>query len=465
MSQNIVVKNKNTPRSEKSANRIQKAIENDAKRAAKRAVKYKPRKVEEHENTTGQPHEQLTGQPHELTPNQKIIDDYTKYVTKNPELLPPTESFNIIENIYQTHILDKYKFKIINKTVKEEDKKTSLVSFFTDTDTEKLTTWFKESINTKSLDIILNNNNSSNLYIFLTKALWYSIPNSFTDNNNIDISLIKYKTGNDLHRSDMTINSQKIDRTMFSQLYDNYKRTDLYNSMLMKSLDKEEITISLNTIVLLDIYHIQNLIQVPIDAVFGLFVENSKTIYQTGAGFPGEEGKTLQYTIVLNKQSQYIETYFRSPLTEQLIDGNLIPYGKFECWFTANLIDKLNYSFKILITPYSENSKIPKQVPPSNLLGTTAEAPDDTAENQETRIQKINPEIFVPVAGASLVLGLGAAAATVFSMGLLGGKTNKHSYKKYKNRKSTRKNKKRKTKNNKSIYKNKKQKTKKNKKL
>ena len=355
------------------------------------------------------------------------------------------------------------KFKIINNTVKDEDKKTSLVSFFTDTDTEKLTTWVNESINTKSLDIILNNNNSSNLYIFLTKALWYSIPNSFTDNNNIDISLIKYKTGNDLHRSDTTINKIDIDRTMFSQLNNNYKRTDLYNSMLMKSLDEEEITISLNTIVLLDIYHIQNLIQVPIDAVFGLFVEKSRTIHQSGAGFPGEGKKTLKYTIVLNKQSQYIETYFTSPLTEQLIDGNLIPYGQLECWFTANLIDKLNYSFKILIKPYSENSEIPKQVPPSNLLGTTAEAPDDTAENQETRIQKINPKIFYPVAGASLVLG--AAAATVFSMGLLGGKTNKHSYKKYKNRKSTRKNKKRKTKNNKSIYKNKKQKTKKNKKL
>ena len=470
MSQNILVKN---PR---SANRIQKAIENDAKRAAK----YKPRKVEEHDNTTGQPPEQLTGQPPEqltgqppeLTPNQKIINEYTKYVKKNPELLPETECFDIIYKIIKT--IEKE-----DPTERDEDKKNSLQALYKlpTSITRKMKDLLDNSIDTT----ILTNKSNINIYDYLARGLYYNIRTTVEDTvtnkdkttktvkrDNLNISIIKHQLGADLNRlGNIQINTRiitpnEILQNSSKETKDNpeteitgqptdYEKVDYFNTVLMETLDKESIPISLNLINLIDLCSIQQVIQFTVDMI-------TEQLYNYSIS---QQGGNKSLKIVLTKKEQYIElsieSYLRNTSSEYLDK-----YPKAQSLADTPLWGTLNCVLKINLQNLSYSNKIKFTITEQSIIIFVFDKSRVAVENSFD-YAKENPRTAASV-GAPIVLG--SAVGALFLAGVLGGKTNKHSYKKYKNRKSTRKNNKKNKKKNKKKNNNKnKRYTKKNKKL
>jgi hypothetical protein len=389
----------------------------------------------------------------ELTPNQITINEYKKFIEDNPTLLPKTTVFNEIDNIYKKEILDNPNFNNqdpeVAREAKNNDRDKAMYSFFSNAD--KIDTYFKQEIITEPLDIILKNNPDSNLYVFSTKVLWYSLSSCFK-HGELDISVIKDKTGNDLHRSDTIVNGQELEREIYSAKLDNYERTDYLNLTLMDFIDKAKLTISLNTINLIDILRIQNLIQVPIDSVITFL--SSKGINL--GGFSGVKSKMLKYKLILNSDEQYIECNFNSPFINIDENGEIIVDGMFRCWFKANLLD-LSYSFKVFINPPKQSQPILKQsLQPQESQLEKSEQSESAIQEYTNKISNLgkgainyakdNPATVATGVGAAAILG--STAGMLVLAGVLGGKTKKRSrlHKKLKNKKTIRKNKHKKTK-------------------
>ena len=386
----------------------------------------------------------ITKPLYELTPNEQIINQYIEYTKQNPNLLPSTPVFGIIDDIYKNELIP-----IINKDPKngkEEDKHTFLKQFFSNT--EDLMKDLEEETITKPIDITLKSYTESKLYYFITKLLWYGSERGIFKDGKLNIDQVKYQVFKDIHRiSEIRINDVILNSGTSPVIQpftsDYYAGTDYFNLYLMNLIDKAGLPIDSNIINLIDIFCIQYIIGQCDAAVLYNIVK--KGILQGG---PGE--RFLKYNIVLNTQDQYIICHNKTPLVIMDMEPRL---GKYESVLKIDL-QNLEYSFKVFIDP-----------PPPELLTSSTrqmiESEDSTSQTQTQKITnkmanmgkgaidyaKTNPGTVASVAGTSLVVG--AAAATVLAMGLLGGKTKKYLYKKYPKRKTIRKKKKRVTRKNK----------------
>lgn len=393
-----------------------------------------------------------------VTPNQRIINEYKSFVNVYPELLPQTHIFKTISTIYKNTILNnklipsKSDYENYNN-YKENDKSKFLNKFFSNT--ESLNSYLQDEQNSGEFETILYSYPNTNFFMFLTKELWYSNLRIFKNNGNLNIQELKYQVFKDVSRTTkITINNLVLNQSEFTPFIQNkmfYKGTDYLNLKIMNLVDREKIPIDLNTLNLIDILLIQQIVQQTSDSILSNLAK--KNIFQGGEA--GEDDKVLEYEIVLTSSQKYIQFHNKT----SLITMTDIPKsGKFESWFKINL-ESLQYSFKFIISlppELTEGQVTQGELTQDNqILQRYTNNIKNKAINLKNNIidyAKNNPASVASSVGAISVLGSGVG--TLLLAGILGGKTKKRFHKRFKQRKTY--------KNKKNIYK---KKTKKHKKL
>jgi hypothetical protein len=179
--------------------------------------------------------------------------------------------------------------------------------------------------------------------------------------------MIKHQLGKDAHRATTFFNDKEIDKKILSNIADEYKRADNFNLILMDLINDDNVDILIDTIYLIDLLRIQQVIGVLNDTVTHKMVKLDFTI---------GGGSTLIYTAILNSTEKYMKCEY---------SGNIISFidpeiegGSFKSCFNINITD-LSYSFDVSITfPNMEN---PNGNQRQNEQGQQIE--DETYEKQE----------------------------------------------------------------------------------
>jgi len=344
-----------------------------------------------------------------LPENKEACDKYNQFVNSNPTKLPATE---IIQDINEKFI--QLKQDINEGGGLENYKKNELYNLFNVSDImrNKL-----NDITNYSINDTLNNNANSNLHNFLTKIIFYTFAKSevFKDNM-LDITKIKTQLGKDLHRiKKIRINGVDIPKQellKFADVGEYDKEVDFYNLLIMNSIDKQNIPINLNTINIIDICSIQQIIQFVSDLFLSELI--NKGILQ--------QGGDILLNIVLTNETQYIEFGIISKLLDR--ENPEQSWGKFDCVLKMNLLDLL-YSVKLIIT----NNTL-QENPPQKSEQMTSRVKNEIVNigKNVTDFTKENPGSVAAGVGVTTVLASGVG--TLLAIGLLGGKTKKGLYKK-----------------------------------
>jgi hypothetical protein len=343
-----------------------------------------------------------------LTENKEACEKYNQFVNETPTKLPPTE---IIQDINKKFI--QLKQDINEGGGIENYKKNELYNLFNVSDImrNKL-----NDITNYVINDTLNKNANSNLHNFLTKVIFYTFAKSdvFKDNM-LDITKIKTQLGKDLHRiKKIRINGVDIPKQellKFADVGEYDKEVDFYNLLIMNSIDKQNIPINLNTINIIDICSIQQIIQFVSDLFLSELI--NKGILQ--------QGGDILLNIVLTKENQYIEFGIISNLLDR--ENPEKSWGKFDCVLKMNLFD-LSYSVKLIITnnTLQENQQL-KSEPITRVKNEIVNISKNVAD-----FTKENPGSVAAGVGVTTVLASGVG--TLLAIGLLGGKTKKRLYKK-----------------------------------
>ena len=329
----------------------------------------------------------------EININQKTKDEYSKFVKQNPKFLPETEVFDKISKIYSK----------MPKLTKNEQSALYYLFSVPDNIKRKLADSTTPSINTT-----LHNNTNVDLYMFLTQMLYFT-KNSIFETGIFDNSIIKLQLGIDLHRlgpikiNDITVPSEQLNEFAFNNRY--LAETDYFNTFLIDVVSKSNFPISLNTINLIDICLIQQVIQFTSDMV--LLPITKRNIHLKGG--------RKYLTIILNKDKSYVEYNMESTLFTFDNQHEIVHFGQFNCIIRMNTND-LTYSLNINLV----NDK-------QTYTNKLAQIGKDAVEYTKNNPSKVTSGLTIASSIGS-VMGLVAA-------GLLGGKTKRR--KKNKNKRKT----------------------------
>lgn len=360
------------------------------------------------------------------TPNQQTINEYKSFVKIYPELLPQTHVFKTISTIYKNTILNNPKMPTQSdytkyKEYKENDKNNFLNKFFSNTDS--LNSYLQQEPNSETFETVLYSYPNTNFFLFLTKELWYSDIKIFKSNGDLDIKQLKYQIFKDIFRTTkITINNTVLNRTEFIPFVNDkkfYEGTDYINLKIMNLIDIENIPIDLNIINLIDILLIQQIVQQTTDSVLNSLA--TKGIFQGGEA--GEEGKILEYNIVLNKHEKYIQFHNKTSLLTMSMNPT---YGSFESWFKINLND-LQYSFRfnIILPPEQTQEERTEEEQTQQVTQSPLQKYTNNISNIGKNVidyAKNHPDSVAAGIGATSVLGSGIGALL---LGVLGGKSQK----------------------------------------
>ena len=369
-----------------------------------------------------------------LEKNQLMIKEYEKFVSQNEEIFPLEKDniFSKIQENYNTKIIKNNEIELDKETYnnnKEYDRQTFLEKMFTNSET--LNNVFNQFKNTTDpIKITFDQTSESNIYDLLTKILWY---NNFFKNDQLDISMIKYQLGKDAHRATTFFNDKEFDKKTLSNIADEYKRADNFNLILMNLINDDNVDILIDTIYLIDLLRIQQVIGVLNDAVTHKMVKLNFTI--------GGQG-TLIYTVILNSKEKYMKCEYSGKIIS-FIDPE-IEGGSFKSCFNINITD-LSYSFDVSIT-------FPNIKPEQEEQGQQIEDETDEPDIGNGVINYVEDNSKKIAVGSAVATG--ATIGTLFLTGILGGNTKKRLHNKYKNtkrnkNKNTKRNKKKNTKRNK----------------
>ena len=336
--------------------------------------------------------------------NQNIKDEYTNFVNQNPKFLPETEVFDKINTIYSE----------MPKLIRNEQN--ALYYLFSVPNNIKR---MLEDPSTPSINTTLHNNTNVDLYTFLTQMLYFT-KNSIFKTGNFDNSIIKIQLGIDLHRlgtikiNDVIVPSDELNAFANNNNYS--AETDYFNTFIIDVMSKSNFPISLNTINLIDICLIQQVIQFTSDMI--LLPITKRNIHLKGG--------RKYLTIILNTHQSYVEYNMESELFTFDKEHEFVPFGKFNCIIRMNIND-LTYTLNINLINDKQTYK--------NKLGQIGMDAVEYTKNHPSKI----------ASGLTLASSIGSVIGLV-AAGLLGGKTKR--IRKNKNKRKTKlsiKNKKNKT--------------------
>lgn len=278
-----------------------------------------------------------------------------------------------------------------------------------------------------NIDIQINKNPNASLNKLLAYSLYYSeYKNWFNSpNQNMDLSSLKFQSGKDFSRIDLSINN-KIYKSNNgdgeNEGDDNSLKTDKFNVKLMNILSSFSV-ISFDLINKFDIAMCQNMINFFTDLTTLLIIK-----------------KIAPEKFILTKAQKSIDINLTK--SQQIVSYNF----KANFWITKDgsiynpeftcaeldlifLIDFKRNTYKFSKFKLNYNSAICYQDEEGSQVNTT----NATNANNENEKEKNKPNYFKY--GIPIALGVGGIVAAPFLLGALGGKNKKLRFKKTKKNK------------------------------
>lgn len=356
-----------------------------------------------------------------LEEDNYILQYYTKFVKDNPKLFPSSNVYNQIDKNYKSIIT-----KIIDK---EEDKKMLMSTFFTNG--RCLINYLKNIKNIKDeYHITLYNKDPPNLYLLLTKMLWYA-HREILSNDNLNISEIKSQLNKDIHRTTIYINGIKFQRDKTNTNSNDIiqaNNSDILNETLINVSQEKGILISLDIISLINIIILQNIIQVIGDMITGILK------------LPLFSASNYTHNIIMNKEHIYTQTNILFKILD--INNIEIPIAYINVIFQVNILKKTYLVSCIIYSPEYIEKNMQSVVPNPNIPKINTTDKSQPVNGYITETSNTNNQMPSVLAGLGAASVVGTAIGTLFLTGILGGKTrnkNKHNNKQYKKRKTMKK--------------------------
>lgn len=368
--------------------------------------------------------------------NESLLNTYIQFVNENPTLLPMTETFQTIQQVWRT--VNPINYLELTRDQKDEIRNELMPQFFRlNAQYNNYMLYAKSDETFRPITVIVNNKSDKNLYAFLARMLYIVQLSSLTSGTNhsdsnyifnyktnaLSLTYLKNLVGNDALRREVYANNVKVnvkhelpDNTDSS---DKYMIADSFNKAFLKTMQSG---FDLNKLSMVDISFLQQVeTQIQdtfLNPIFGIGYMYERLASITNVTSSTIKVKTKGVLTQLGSETKFAKYLFNTVLTQNMV----------------NLTYAYQVSVEQLTDGFPTEIDITAKFEDKNALASMLNNDTSSDDNGSSYMQYASSHSKEIAAGlgATAVLGTGA----LLLAGILGGSKKRKKRKKRTNNKS-----------------------------